>query len=567
MSRVISARIRTILRLWPTAAQARLWSGLFLFAFALIHLLNHALGLWSFEAMQAMQDARLKVTRSGLGTALLVLAAVVHLVLGLGSFVRARTKGRPLRAAVQLGLGLLIPVFLMRHVWDTRGAHELFGIEDSYAYALWGIWPNEGLNQALLIVAVWVHGCLGLHHWLTARGWYRRLIWLWFGLAVLIPTLSFAGFVTAARAFKLTGVYRNPFQPGQWDQLLEWVATSEFAYGVLLAAALALWVLLKVADGLRPQISVSYPGGVRVNAPPGLSLLDISRMHRIPHASVCGGRARCSTCRVRVLEGLAELPPPDETECTVLTRVSAPANVRLACQLRPTSALKVVPLLPGRPNSLRNLPMDRYHWGVEQDVTLLFADLRGFTRMSEGKLPFDVVFLLNQFLGQMAGAIEDTGGQVDKFMGDGIMAIYGMEAGPGQGAAAAIAGARAMGGVLTGLNQSLREDLEHPLSMGIGLHSGPAILGRIGASDRAQAVTHLTALGETVNISSRLETATKDLGVQVIVSEACMAASGLTPGPKLEQHLLELRGKSKPVLAWAAVLASDLPAPPAEGSA
>ncbi|MFN3825687.1 MAG: adenylate/guanylate cyclase domain-containing protein [Pseudorhodobacter sp.] len=562
-----TARPRTLPRLWPTAAQARLWSGLLLFGFALTHLLNHALGLWSFEAMQAMQDARLTVTRSVPGTGLLVLAAGVHLLLGLGSFIRTRTKGRPLRAMVQLGLGLLIPMFLMRHVWDTRGAHELFGIEDSYAYALWGIWPNEGLNQALLISAVWGHGCIGLHHWLSGRGWYRRLIWLWFALAVLIPALSFAGFVTAARAFKLTGEYRNPFQPGQWDLLVERVAASELAYGVLIAGAVVLWVLLIVADRMRLQIAVSYPGGVQVSAPPGLSLLDISRMHRIPHASVCGGRARCSTCRVRVLEGLADLPPPDETERIVLARVSAPSNVRLACQLRPTTPLKIVPLLPGRPGSLQGLLMDRYHWGVEQDVTLLFADLRGFTRMSEGKLPFDVVFLLNQFLGQMAGAIEDTGGQVDKFMGDGIMAIYGMQAGPRQGAAAAIAGARAMGGVLSGLNQSLHEDLEQPLSMGIGLHSGPAILGRIGASDRAQAVTQLTALGETVNIASRLETATKDLGVQVIVSEVCMAASGLTPGPKLEQHLLELRGKSKPVPAWAAVLASDLPAPITERSA
>lgn len=546
---------------WPTSARLRLWSGLLMFAFVLLHLLNHALGLWSFAVMQAVQDWRLMLTRSAPGTVLLLAAALVHLALGLGTFIRARTWRRPFRATVQLGLGLLIPVFLIRHVWDTRGVHELFGIEDSYGYALWGMWPNEGLNQALLIAVAWGHGCLGLHHWLSTRGWYRHLTWLWFALAVLIPVLAYAGFVTAARAFKLTGVYRNPFQPGQWDMLLLRIAQSETAYALLIATALAVWGALMLADRLRPRIAVSYAGGARVTAPPGLTLLDISRMHRIPHASVCGGRARCSTCRVRVLEGLADLPPPSETERMVLARVGAPANVRLACQLRPATPLTVSPLLPGRPDSLRSLPLDRYHWGVEQEVTLLFADLRGFTRMSEGKLPFDVVFLLNQFLGQMAGAIHDTGGYVDKFMGDGIMAIYGIDRPLTQGALEAIAGARAMGGVLTGLNQSLREDLETPLSMGIGLHSGPAILGRIGASDRAQAVAQLTALGETVNLASRLESMTKELEVQVIVSAVSFEASGLAPGEEMAQHLLEVRGKSAAVHVWAAARATDLPAP------
>lgn len=545
----------------PVVAQARLWSGLVLFAFALTHLLNHALGLWSFEVMQAVQDWRLMVTRSWIGTGVLVMAAVVHLVLGLGAMIWVRKRGNPVRPALQLGLGLLIPMFLLRHIWGTRGAHELFGIEDSYAFALWRMWPGDGLNQALLIAVVWAHGCIGLHHGLSKYTWYRGLLWLWFALAVLIPTLAFTGFVTAARALKLTGVYSDPFQPGQWEALLQRMTQSEINYGLVIAAALAVWAAFMLAERLRPRIAVSYAGGVQVNVAPGLTLLEISRMHGVPHASVCGGRARCSTCRVRVLEGLADLPAPGEAERIVLERIAAPPNVRLACQLRPVAPLKVLPLLPAHSGNLDALPMDRFHWGVERDVTLLFADLRGFTKMSEGKLPFDVVFLLNQFLGQMAAAIRHTGGYVDKFMGDGIMAIYGMNEASDQGAARAIAGARAMGEVLSDLNQNLHEDLDEPLSMGIGLHSGPAILGRIGASDRAQAVSQLTALGETVNIASRLESATKEMGVQVIVSDACMTASGLLPGPELDNHLLDLRGKSKPVRVWTATQATQLPKP------
>jgi adenylate cyclase len=546
-----------------TAAGLRVGSGLILFVYAAAHMLNHAAGLWSFEAMQAGQGLRLPVTRNPVGTAVLAGAAILHFGLGVRSVLRVRSWQIGPRALVQLALGLAIPVFLIRHVWDTRGVAELFAINDDYAYALWGMWPNEGLNQALLMLAVWVHGCIGMHHWLSRYDGYRRTIWLWYALAVTLPALAYAGFVTAARAFKATGTYRNPFEPGQWDTLLSRIAVSEAAYVVLLAAIAVAWAAAIVRDRLRPRITVSYAGGPRVGAPPGQSLLDTSRQNRIPHASVCGGRARCSTCRVRVLDTAAPLPPAAASEAQVLARVGAPGNVRLACQLRPVADLTVSPLLPARRETLGRLPLDRYHWGVERDVTVLFADLRGFTKMSEGKLPFDVVFLLNQFLGQMAGAIEDTGGHVDKFMGDGIMAIYGMQTGPARAAAQALAGARAMGGVLGALNQSLREDLRTPLSMGIGLHAGPAILGRIGAADRSEAAAQITALGETVNVASRLEGATKDLGVQAIVSDACLRLTGLDPGPGLERHDLAVRGKAATVPVWAARAATDLPAPAA----
>jgi adenylate cyclase len=544
-------------------ADLRIASGAILFGYAAAHLINHALGLWSFEAMQAAQHLRLAVTRHPLGTAVLVAAILVHFALGLVTVARVRSWQRSLRDVVQLGFGLAIPLFLIRHVWDTRGVNTLFGIEDSYAYALWGMWPNEARNQALLVLVVWVHGCIGMHHWLRARPWYQRSLWVWHGVAVALPLLAYAGFATAARAFKATGVYRNPFAPGEWDTLVERISASERGYALLLAVLALAWGGTLLRNRVRPRIAVSYAGGARVYAPPGQSLLDTSRANRIPHASVCGGRGRCSTCRVRVLDTAAPLPPPSEVEAQVLARVGAPGNVRLACQLRPLSALTVSPLLPARRDVLGRLRLDRYHWGVEREVTILFADVRGFTQMSEGKLPFDVVFLLNQFLGQMAGAIEDTGGHVDKFMGDGIMAIYGMEAPPDVAAAQGVAGARAMGGVLESLNRSLREDLTKPLSMGIGLHSGPAILGRIGASAKSEAAAQLTALGETVNVASRLETATKELAVQAVVSDACLMLSGLSAGPALTRLDLSVRGKSNAIAVWAAQAATDLPVPSA----
>jgi adenylate cyclase len=330
---------------------------------------------------------------------------------------------------------------------------------------------------------------------------------------------------------------------------------------VLLLAAVILWSGLLFFDRYRHKIAISYADGPRVLTPRGQTVLEVSQKNRLPHASVCGGKARCSTCRVRIIEGQEHLPLMSEAEQKVLNRIGAPGNVRLACQLRPTADVTVSTLLPASADMTDSAVVDRYLWGVEQDVTILFCDLRGFTKMSEGRLAFDVVFLLNQFLGRMAEAIEDTGGYVDKFMGDGIMAIFGIEATEQEGAARALAAARAMSGVLTSLNQGLHDDLKAPLSVGIGIHTGPAILGRIGAAHKTEAAARITALGETVNIASRLEGLTKELGVQVVISKATMDASGLTKDHKLTCEDVEVRGLSQPISVYTAKRATDLPSP------
>jgi adenylate cyclase len=541
--------------------QLRIGSGLILFAFAITHFVNHSLGLISVEAMQSGQDIRTLVTRSTLGTAVLIAAATTHFVFGLQKFLFTKTLRLGTRSIIQLGFGLLIPIFLVRHVLGTRGVHEMFAVTDNYDYALWAMWPNEAWRQSFLMALVWVHGCIGIHHWLVMRQWYRRFIWLWYGLAVSIPFLSFAGFTTAGRALRLQRTFENPFSPEQYQTILKAVNYSAFGYYVLLLAAVILWSGLLFFDRYRHKIAISYADGPRVLTPRGQTVLEVSQKNRLPHASVCGGKARCSTCRVRIIEGQEHLPLMSEAEQKVLNRIGAPGNVRLACQLRPTADVTVSTLLPASADMTDSAVVDRYLWGVEQDVTILFCDLRGFTKMSEGRLAFDVVFLLNQFLGRMAEAIEDTGGYVDKFMGDGIMAIFGIEATEQEGAARALAAARAMSGVLTSLNQGLHDDLKAPLSVGIGIHTGPAILGRIGAAHKTEAAARITALGETVNIASRLEGLTKELGVQVVISKATMDASGLTKDHKLTCEDVEVRGLSQPISVYTAKRATDLPSP------
>jgi len=548
-------------RLRSQGPRLRIGSGLVLFTFAITHFINHAFGLVSIEAMQIGQEIRQVVTRSIPGTALLIAAATVHFVLGVARFLSARTWRLGLSGITQIAFGLLIPIFLIRHIVGTRVVNAMTGVEDDYYYALWAMWPGEAWGQAALMSMVWIHGCIGLHHWLRLKPWYRDFHWLWYGLAVAIPFLSYAGYVAAGRLARIEVGYQNPFTNEQFGALLQVFRTAGMTYYALLFAAVGAWLAMLLVDRRRQKVMVSYDNGPTVSAARGTSVLEISQANRIAHASVCGGKARCSTCRVRVTEGLDQMDPATETEQKVLNRVGAPANVRLACQLRPLTDITVSTLLPANAAPVDLNSADKYLWGVEQDVTLLFCDLRGFTQMSEGRLSFDVVFLLNQFLSRMAEAIEDSGGYVDKFMGDGIMAIFGMDGTAKSGAEQAIEAARAMGGVLDALNMGLREELQTPLNIGIGLHSGGAILGRIGASNTTEAAARITALGETVNLASRLESKTKDMQVQVIVSRDVITTAGVEPGDKLVAHTVEVRGLKQPIEIYAAKRAVDLPVP------
>ena len=124
------------------------------------------------------------------------------------------------------------------------------------------------------------------------------------------------------------------------------------------------------------MVRLTYPGGRVTQITPGITVLEASREAGIDHASVCGGRGRCSTCRIRLGEGREHVAPASADEQKVLQRVGAPEHIRLACQLRPTKNLEVIPLLP--PNAT---PKDAYRkpahlQGSEREVAILFADIR-----------------------------------------------------------------------------------------------------------------------------------------------------------------------------------------------
>ena len=333
----------------------RIASGLVLFTFATTHFLNHAVGLVHLETMHEVQAWRQVVTRSLPGTIVLGLALVTHIGLGLFKLARRTTLRLPPWELFQLGLGLLIPFLLLPHIVNTRIAHVVFGVEDNYLYELARLWPASAALQSTLLLIVWLHGCIGIHFWLRLYQPYRALQPVLLFAAIALPLAALGGFMVSGRtvassiedARTLAKVKELTHWPNAADgaslELYRWIVRFGFA-GILLFVALCMCVRYIVLS-LRPKNAITYTGGPTVQAPAGPTLLEISRKHRIPHASVCGGRARCSTCRVRIDSGASALTPPGYPEAITLASIAAPRNVRLACQVRPAGALTVTRLL------------------------------------------------------------------------------------------------------------------------------------------------------------------------------------------------------------------------------
>lgn len=165
------------------------------------------------------------------------------------------------------------------------------------------------------------------------------------------------------------------------------------------------------------------------------------------------------------------------------------------------------------------------------DVTILVSDLRGFTTWSEERAPLEVLAFLNEVQGALANIVLEQRGTVDKFMGDGMLAVFGAPAPLADHAERALVAARAMQEYMANLPGL-------PIELGIGIHSGEVVVGCLGSGVRME----FTVLGDTVNTASRLESKTKELGVRVAISEATRARANRNDLIDLGE--VELRGKT-----------------------
>jgi adenylate cyclase len=548
--------------------QLRLGSGLVLFAYVSSHLINHSLGLISLAAMEATLRLFQAFWTGILGTILLGGAFATHFGLALWALWQRRTLHMPIAEAVRSALGFAIPLLLARHFLATQLSAWLYGTDLTYTLVVLNLWymtPAYGFVQVVLLVAAWTHAAIGLRFWLRIRPWYDRWQPVLFAATLLIPTLALLGFLAAAREIRplaASPVIRDAFlqavhapDKAERADIARRQVDLYLLFAVLPGLVLAARALRPAWQRRRGLIRVTYPNGQVVEILRGTTVLEASRLAGIAHVSLCGGQARCSTCRIQIAAGHDALPPPSTLERKVLERVGAPPSVRLACQLRPDRDVSVMPIFATAPQPRERLPHTGYHQGTEREIAIVFVDLRSFTTLAESRFPFDVVFLLNRYFAAMGIAIEESGGQIDKFIGDGVMALFGLDVPAEIACRQALTAARNMSRRLMDLNSALGAELVQPLRIGMGIHVGTVIVGVMGYG---QSVS-VTAIGDAVNVASRLEGLCKVYDCELVISESVAIQSGIDlsafPGRKAE-----IRGHDTGLAVRSIPTARELPA-------
>lgn len=525
----------------------RLVSGVILMIFATTHFLNHALGIFGVETMEAAQDWRYWVWHTWPGTVLLYGAFVIHPLFALIRVAERRTFRMPTREIVQILLGLTIPIFLVDHIVATRVQSSLFGFDQSYNIVLRNLWPSLALTQSLLLLLVWTHGVLGLHFILRSRDSYQRWRDPFLLAAILVPILALIGFAVAGREAQLLALPREPQTEAQSAMFYQNVMRGKLAFFGLVGLFVLFVIIREIKVRTNQPIAVRFVGhGVRKVAP-GLTLLEMFRRFGIPHAALCGGKARCATCRVLILDGADELPAPGPNEAKLLKRISAASGVRLACQIRPRHDIQVQLLLSAKSRGVA--AQNRLELDADtgrRGLTVLVADLRAFTSFSERQLPHDLIGLLNRFYDEMNQAISSHGGRIGAIYGDGLMAAFGSDTTPGKAAEAAIAAAGDMVLAVDALNREFAAALPLPLRIGIGVHGGQAIVGALQNENFGR---HEITVGETVLIASQLEAATRRVLADIVVSAETVEATGRrfrgTTSLKIP-----VKGRAKPIAAY-----------------
>src|SRR2546426_1182956 len=446
---------------------------------------------------------------------------------------------------LRLATGLIIACFVVGHFLNhSLGVVSIDAMDR--VRAVLSAWWRSAPGTVLLYGSLLPHFALALVS-LYRRTTLRMPAWeaaqLVLGLAV--PPLLIAHIVGTRFYWfvlghhinyeRMVGVLWSDTGTALRQSILLLIVWTHFCFGI------HYWLRMRLGGTYQVQ----HASGRIITAPIGRSILEAVRDAGLPHASVCGGRARCTTCRVRISEGLAALAPPERLEAQALARIEAPPNVRLACQTRPRHDVSVIPLLPPgvdattarRPGAARER---------ERAVVAMFVDLRGSTRIAESRLPYDVVFIMNQFFAEMYEALRATNGYYAQFRGDGLLALYGLESDLAAACRDAMRGAAEMQRRVEILSRSLAADLATPLKIGIGAHAGVAIVGTMGPPE----APIYSAIGDNINLAARFEGMTKAYSCVMVVSADTLAHAGLDPRGAAV-HRVKVRGRSERVTVYA----------------
>ena len=274
------------------------------------------------------------------------------------------------------------------------------------------------------------------------------------------------------------------------------------------------------------MIRISYlPDARDVEASAGDTILEAALRAGIRLTHACGSNARCSTCRVAILEGLDNCTPRTEAEQAIADHLRLKPMIRLACQTQvmgPMSARRLV--LDDEDEELAVESMSdpvAEAEGEERHVAILFVDIRGFTAFAERLLPYDVIHALNRYYHQIGQIVHRHGGVIDNYMGDGILTVFGLEETERVVSRALQAGLDMLRAV-EGMKPYFQALHGRSFDIGIGLHYGAVVIGSIGWG----AYKRRTIVGDAVNFASRVESANKTVGTSFLISEDAYCRAG-----------------------------------------
>jgi len=509
----------------------RMSSGLILFTYIGAHMTNHALGLISLGVAEAGMEISVGVWYSLPGTILLYGAAATHFLMALWAVYERRTFLLPPVELIRIALGFTLPILLIGHFAATRLAYELFELSSDYTRVVATIWAtgNQGWQLGLMAPG-WLHGCLGLHLAFSRRLLYRQLRFVLFAIALLLPVLSALGFIAMGRELANNPAtvaaalaYLSPENAEQRLAIAQWKDSLLNGYFFIIGAAFLAREIRNLFERRRKRrVNVSYPGRT-VSIPRGWSVLETSRGFHLPHAAMCGGRARCSTCRVRVISGEEFCPPAGTDEQATLDRIAAPPDVRLACQLRPQGDISIVPLVnTARPIYRQTMPQ---RISVEHEIVVLFCDFRNRAELSRDHLPQDLLHVLTLYVEGLGNAIRAAGGTVSTIEFDSICAVFGLDGNHARASQGALRAAGAIEGVLLDLNNRLGRQSGDGLKIAVAIHAGRAAVGEIGSSDPPMVM----AVGEAIDVANDLRRAAAERDLPFAISERVYVAAGLDP--------------------------------------
>ena len=530
--------------------RARMYSGLVIFLYVTVHLVNHSMGLISLEVMEGLRQRVSAFNRNIVVSLTLYGALLVHTLLGFHHLLTRRSFKMSAKDWTQLVTSFALPLVLLPHMFASGYTPRFKDAQTSYKVVLDGMLEDGGIYfMGLFVIFVWVHGIIGITSMIKFHPVYQKYKNAFLVVSWLLPILAVLGAVTASKELA-TDIENNKIIMEQVyaeanigkELEAELMQTSDMLMVnylfILLGVILFVFVLHQVRKAFR-KIKITYPNGKEVRVAKGTSILEASREHRIGHVSMCGGRGRCSTCRVRVMSDIETLPPRNGIESLVAERLSLQDNVRLACQLRPTSAVEVRPLVNAPVETLTTEDRETL-CGREEEIVVMFVDLRGFTAISEKLLPYDTVYLLNQYFKIAGEAIVQSGGRIDKFIGDGIMALFTDGSGVEENSKNALLAAGKLAEGIKELSTETSSDFGSDLKFGIGIHAGTSVVGAMGYGEN---ITD-TAIGDCVNVASRLEQLTKEEECQLIITSDLYQRSGLSLKASYEKNVT-VKGKSE----------------------